>query len=82
MQILLDDGLIVLEVLKVLAGDIICKVVAGGEVGSHKGVNVPGAKLRMPAVSEKDRQDIVFAVEHDLDFISASFTACSGLIFP
>ena len=74
MQILLADGLLVLEVVKVTADEIFCKVLAGGEVSDHKGVNVPGAKLRMPAVSEKDRQDIIFAIEHDLDFIATSFT--------
>lgn len=73
MQILLDDGLIILDVVKVTAAEIICRVVTGGEVSNHKGVNVPGARLRMPAVSDKDRQDIIFAVEHDLDFIAASF---------
>ena len=74
MQILLDDGLIVLEVLDVTGTEIHCRVVTGGEIRNRKGVNVPGARLNMPAVTPKDREDIIFAVKNDLDFIAAPFT--------
>ncbi|HHX73334.1 MAG TPA: pyruvate kinase [Firmicutes bacterium] len=74
MQILLDDGLIVLEVLEVTGTEIHCLVVTGGELTDRKGVNVPAARLNLPAVTSKDREDIIFAVKNDLDYIAASFT--------
>jgi pyruvate kinase len=73
MKILLDDGLIVLEVHSVTASDVNCLVETGGELSSRKGVNIPGACLNLPAISEKDRDDIIFAVRNDFDFIAASF---------
>lgn len=83
--ILIDDGLIGMEVKKIqpAAGakaekdgvpmDIVCTVINGGTVSNRKGVNVPNVKLTMPYISEKDYSDIVFAVENDYDFIAASF---------
>ncbi len=83
--ILIDDGLIGMEVKKIqpVAGakaekdgmpmDIVCTVINGGTVSNRKGVNVPNVKLTMPYISEKDYSDIVFAVENDYDFIAASF---------
>ncbi|MBS4021424.1 MAG: pyruvate kinase [Dethiobacter sp.] len=73
MKILLDDGLVVLEVLSVKESDVICRVVTGGELSGRKGVNIPGAQLNLPAVSEKDCDDIIFAIRNDFDFIAASF---------
>jgi pyruvate kinase len=73
MKILLDDGLIILEVMETTANEIRCLVLNGGELTNRKGVNVPGALLSLPAMSDKDREDIVFAVKNDLDFIAASF---------
>ncbi|MDW7649872.1 MAG: pyruvate kinase [Bacillota bacterium] len=73
MKILLDDGLIILEVVGMTATDVQCRVLTGGELSNRKGVNIPGAKLALPAISEKDREDIIFAVRNDLDFIAASF---------
>jgi pyruvate kinase len=73
MKILLDDGLIILEVDEVTATDVVCSVLTGGELSNRKGVNIPGAKLNLPAISDKDRDDIIFAVKNDLDFIAASF---------
>ena len=85
-RILIDDGLIGMEVkeIKVTSGakadkdgnkpkDIICQVLNGGVISNRKGVNVPNVELSMPYISEKDYGDIVFAVEHDYDFIAASF---------
>lgn len=72
-RILIDDGLIALEALSVSAKDIVCKVINGGEISSRKGVNVPGVPLRLPAVSEQDKLDLLFAAEHDFDFIAISF---------
>lgn len=72
--LLIDDGLIEMEVLRVTETDVICRVTNGGEVKNHKGVNVPGTKLSMPFISEADRSDIVFGIETGFDFIAASFT--------
>ncbi|MEA4992227.1 MAG: pyruvate kinase [Oscillibacter sp.] len=71
--ILLDDGLIRLTVLEIRGEDIVCRVENGGSVKNHKGVNVPGVRLSMPYLSQRDREDILFGVEQDFDFISASF---------
>ncbi len=72
-SILIDDGLIALRVEHVTDTEITCKVLNGGAVSNHKGINVPGAHLSMPYVSEKDRADIEFAAEHGFEFIAASF---------
>lgn len=72
-HILIDDGLIELEVKNVVGGDIICQVLNGGELGQRKGVNVPNVPVRLPALTEKDKEDIRFGVEQGVDFIAASF---------
>lgn len=71
--ILIDDGLIGLKVVNKTESDIICSVVNGGELGERKGVNVPNVPVRLPAITEKDKEDIRFGVEQDIDFIAASF---------
>lgn len=73
-SILIDDGLIGMEVTQIQGEEIICQVKNGGFISNHKGVNVPGVELKMPFVSPKDYEDIVFAAEQDYDFIAASFT--------
>ena len=73
MTILLDDGLIELKVDEVTKEDIICTVVNGGPISDKKGVNVPGAKLTMPYLSEQDRSDIEFGCDQGFDFVAASF---------
>ncbi|WP_312939434.1 pyruvate kinase [Oscillibacter sp.] len=72
-SILLDDGLIRLTVQEIRGEDIVCRVENSGSVKNHKGVNVPGVRLSMPYLSQRDREDILFGVEQDFDFISASF---------
>ncbi|WP_366922710.1 pyruvate kinase [Metallumcola ferriviriculae] len=72
-KILLDDGLIGLEVLHTEADTVSCKVLNDGTLKSNKGVNVPGVLLELPAITDKDVEDINFAIEHRLDFIAASF---------
>lgn len=72
-KILIDDGLIELEVVKKDGADIVCKVLNGGELGERKGVNVPNVPVRLPAITEKDKEDIKFGVEQEVDFIAASF---------
>lgn len=72
--ILIDDGLIELKVQEVVNGtDIVCTVVNGGELGMRKGVNVPNVKIKLPALTEKDKADIRFGIEQGFDFIAASF---------
>ena len=71
--ILIDDGLIGLKVISKTDRDIVCEVVNGGELGEKKGVNVPNVAVRLPAITEKDKDDIRFGVEQGIDFIAASF---------
>ncbi|MGN0431085.1 MAG: pyruvate kinase [Lachnospiraceae bacterium] len=71
--ILIDDGLIEMVVEEMTGNNIICRVVNGGFVSNHKGVNVPGAILSMPYISEVDRADILFGIEQGFDFLAASF---------
>jgi pyruvate kinase len=73
-SILIDDGLIGMEVKRVEGENIVCVVKNGGFISNHKGVNVPGVELTMPFVSQKDHDDIVFAAEQEYDYIAASFT--------
>lgn len=71
--ILIDDGLIDMVVEEITDTDIICRVENGGIVSDHKGVNVPRVSLSLPYISEADREDIIFGIENDFDFIAASF---------
>ncbi|MBI5974223.1 pyruvate kinase [Staphylococcus canis] len=73
--ILLDDGLIELEVKEIHKdkGEVLCKVLNSGELKNKKGVNLPGVKVNLPGITEKDAQDIKFGIEQDVDFIAASF---------
>ena len=74
--ILIDDGLIEMTVEEIKENDIICCVVNGGTVSNHKGVNVPGAVLSMPYISENDRKDILFGIKMGFEFLAASFARC------
>jgi pyruvate kinase len=71
--ILVDDGLIELEVIEVSETDVKCKVLNNGDLGENKGVNLPGVKVALPALSEKDKGDLVFGCQQGVDFIAASF---------
>ena len=72
-RILLSDGLIELRVMQVRGREVICKVINGGALGENKGINLPGVQLRVPALTPKDKEDLVFALEHDADYIAVSF---------
>ena len=72
-HILIDDGLIELQVTSISGEDILCTVITGGPVSNHKGINVPDVHLNMPYLSEVDQSDILFGIEQDVDFIAASF---------
>lgn len=79
--ILIDDGLIELKVTKIIEDtDIECIVVNGGELGSTKGVNVPNVSIRLPGITEKDKEDILFGIEQGFDFIAASFVRNAACI--
>lgn len=73
-KILVDDGLIELRVNSVNEKEIRCSVLNGGQLSNRKGINVPGIKLSMPFLSERDKADIAFGVKEGFDFIAASFT--------
>jgi pyruvate kinase len=72
-KILLNDGKVELKVLNVTKTDVECEVVHGGEIGSHKGINLPGVAVSIPALSDKDREDLVWALEQGADLIALSF---------
>lgn len=72
-RILIDDGNLELVVEKVEGTEIYCRIITGGILKNHKGVNVPGVKVRLPGITEKDAEDILFGIEQGIDFIAASF---------
>ena len=71
--IMLDDGLIKLQIQTVNDTDIVCKVLNNGKIKNKKGVNVPGVHLSMPYMSQRDKDDIIFGIQQGYDFIAASF---------
>ena len=72
--IYIDDGLVQLEVTQIIDGtDVICKALNNGILSNHKGVNLPGSKTNLPAITPKDIEDIKFGIENDIDLIAASF---------
>jgi pyruvate kinase len=72
-RILLSDGLIELSVTGTSDKNVKCEVLNGGELGSHKGINLPGAELKVQALTPKDRSDLNFALEHGVNWIAVSF---------
>src|SRR5258708_24432581 len=72
-HILIDDGLVRLAVEEVVSGRIRCRVLVGGEVKSHKGVNLPGVPLPIPSLTKKDLDDLSFALRLNVDYIALSF---------
>ncbi len=76
-RILVDDGLIELVVTSVCEKEVECTVKNGGILSNRKGINVPGVRLSIPFLSERDKRDIEFGVKEDFDFIAASFTQCA-----
>ncbi|MCE2572443.1 pyruvate kinase PykF [Motilimonas eburnea] len=71
--VLLDDGLIALKVTAITDTEVKCEVQNNGELGENKGVNLPGVSVQLPALSEKDKADLVFGCQQGVDFIAASF---------
>ena len=72
--ILIDDGLIAMEVIHKTDTTVYCKVKNGGKVSNHKGINLPGTEISMPFMSDRDKSDLLFGIENDFDFVAASFT--------
>ena len=79
-KILIDDGLIGLEIEKIEGKDIICRVLNGGELGERKGVNVPYVKVNLPGITEQDKKDILFGIEQGFDYVAASFVRNAQVI--
>ena len=71
--ILVDDGLIEMEVIAITDTEVKCKVLNNGALGENKGVNLPGVSVKLPALSEKDKADLKFGCEQGVDFVAASF---------
>jgi pyruvate kinase len=72
-RIMINDGLVELVVTAIDKSDVVTRVLHGGPISSRKGMNFPDSELTIPAITEKDREDVAFAVEHQLDYIAASF---------
>ncbi len=71
--VLLDDGLIRLKVEKVFNNEVLCLVEEGGTLSDHKGINLPGVFISQPSFTEKDQNDLLFGIEHDVDMVALSF---------
>ena len=72
-DIYIDDGTIHLSAANVSDAGILCNVITGGELGERKGVNVPGAELSVPTLTDKDLDDLAWGVEHEVDYVAVSF---------
>ncbi|WP_099469938.1 pyruvate kinase [Konateibacter massiliensis] len=79
-KILVDDGLLEFEVTEIAGKEIKCRVVNGGELGMRKGVNVPNVQIKLPGITEKDKEDIIFGIGQGIDFIAASFVRSADCI--
>ncbi|AKC32094.1 pyruvate kinase PykF [Candidatus Pantoea carbekii] len=71
--ILVDDGLLSMKVIEVTTESVICKVLNNGNLGENKGINLPGISVRLPALAEKDKRDLMFGCQQGVNFIAASF---------
>ena len=71
-RILIDDGLIELHVERVEGTEIYCRIMNGGELGERKGINVPYVKVKLPGITEQDKDDILFGITQEFDYIAAS----------
>jgi len=72
-RILLSDGLIELRVHEVIGNDVVCEIINGGMLGENKGINLPGIPVRVPSLTEKDTEDLEFALKNGVDAIAVSF---------
>ncbi|MDZ7333145.1 MAG: pyruvate kinase [candidate division KSB1 bacterium] len=72
-KILLDDGLIELKAVESRGNEVLCQVIAGGILSDHKGINLPGVAISQPSFTDKDRDDLMFGMEHGVDLVAISF---------
>ncbi len=72
-RVLVDDGLIAMDVKEINGDKVVCTVLNSGDLGENKGINLPGVSIKLPALAEKDKNDLVFGCEQGVDFIAASF---------
>jgi pyruvate kinase len=75
-DVFIDDGTLQLKVLEAQGARLFMEVLVGGELGEHKGVSVPGARLKIPTLTDKDRNDIRWGLDNGLDYIAVSFVRC------
>jgi pyruvate kinase len=80
-RILMVDGLISLTVKKISGVDVDCEVTAGGLIETHKGLNLPDTEISLASLTEKDREDVLFAVKNEVDYIAMSFTRSAKDVF-
>ncbi len=71
--VLIDDGLIELKVLEINGNDVVCEIINSGMLGSRKGINLPNVSIKLPALTEKDIEDIKFGIKMGFDYVAASF---------
>jgi pyruvate kinase len=81
-QVLIDDGRLTLRAVEVTATDVVCEVVVGGPVSDHKGINLPGVPVSVPAMSDKDADDLRWALENGVDMVALSFVRSPADIEP
>ncbi len=74
--VLINNGLVILNVEEISGSDVRCRVVAGGTLSDRKSMNFPGKVLKQKFLSDQDREDILFGIENDIDFVAASFVSC------
>jgi pyruvate kinase len=74
-EILIEDGLMKVVVNEKSEGSLVCEVIDGGTVKNHKGVNIPDAKLKIAAITEKDERDLAFVLKEEVDFVAMSFVS-------
>lgn len=74
--VLLENGLMKIEVISVEEDGVTCKIINGGVLGNKKSLNAPGVKLDIPFISDIDREDIIYACEHEGDYLALSFVSC------
>lgn len=75
--VLIDDGKVMLKVVSIEGNDIKCRIIHGGKISDHKGINIPNVEINMPYLSKKDIDDLEFGVKEDVDYVAASFIRTS-----
>ncbi len=75
-RILVNNGLLIFEVTSIEKGDVVCQVLAGGEISDRKSMSFPNKVLKQEYLSQQDREDLLFGIENDVDFIACSFVSC------